>query len=266
MRGRAAIGALATVFVAIGCGAPADEDDAFDDEKTATTVAALDEGTEATEIDGLESLVPRDAARELASTKTKGCRTRTVDPTNPNVVYVVLDGCTGRFDKRSVSGTVTVTFSTNADGSLHADKVGDLTIDGRAFTRVVSADIKVTGNVRIVSRHAEKTGTKKNGEAVTHSSDHVVVTDKTTRCRTVNGTGHSVISGVRKIETTITNFQTCDTESGDDYCPTGTIEHVNASKGKTALTTFDGSSTVNIDISKPKRDKTKTWTLACATR
>lgn len=258
-----AIGASLLAFA--GC-ATTEADDEFDDEKTATAVAALDVGTDATEIDGLESLDPQRAATDLASSKTKGCRTRTVDPTNPNVVHVVLASCGGRFDRHVVNGTVTVTFSSNPDGSLHADKVGDLTIDGRAFTRTVSADIKVTGNVRIVSRHAEKTGTKKNGEAVTHQSDEVVVTDKATRCRTVNGTGHSVVAGVRKIETTITNLQTCETEDGEDYCPTGTIEHVNESKGKTSVKTFAGVADVTIDISKPKGDKTKTWTLSCTPR
>ncbi|MBS2014815.1 MAG: hypothetical protein JST00_18140 [Deltaproteobacteria bacterium] len=254
----------ATLFVLTGCTSTVDDD--FDDEKTATAVAALDVGTDATEIDGLESLDAAKAAQELALVKVKGCRTRTVDPSNPNVVHVVLDGCTGRFDRHSVSGTMTVTFSPNADGSLHAEKVGNLTIDGRAFTRTVSADIKVTGNVRVVSRHAEKVGTKKTGESVTHSSDAVVVTDKTTRCRTVNGTGRSIVAGDRTIETTITNLQTCETDAGEDYCPTGTIEHVNASKGKTSLTTFNGSVNVSIDVSKPKGDKTKSWTLDCLAR
>jgi hypothetical protein len=253
-----------TLLVFTGCTSAVDDE--FDDEKTATAVSQLDIGTDATEIDGIQNLDPAKAAADLASTKIKGCRTRTVDPSNPNVVHVVLDGCTGRFDRHSVSGNVTVTFSSNPDGSLHADKVGDLTIDGRAFTRTVSADIKVTGDVRIVSRHAVKTGTKKNGESVTHTSDHVVVTDKNTRCRTVNGTGHAVVGGVRNIETTITNFQTCETDDGVDYCPTGSIEHVNESKGKTAVATFNGSVNVNIEVSRPKGDKTKTWTLDCTAR
>jgi hypothetical protein len=263
---RRAIALGAALFAFSGCISPADDDD-LDDEKTATTVSALDLGTDSTELDELSNLDPAHAASELAASKTKGCRTRTVDPVSPNVVHVVLSGCTGRFGKHVVNGEVTVTFSPNPDGSLHADKVSsDLTIDGRPFTRKVSADIKVTGNVRYVSRHSEQTGTKKNGDTLVHTGDHVVVTDRTTRCRTVNGTGHSLVGGSRKIESTITSFQTCETPEGEDLCPTGTIEHVNETKGKTINKTFDGSTTATIDVSKPKGDKTKIWTLDCTPR
>ena len=253
-------------FVLTACSG-AGTNDQFDDEKAATTVAALDVGTSAPESADLDSVDPSKAASDLAAAKTESCRTRTVDPINPHVVHVVLAGCAGRFDRHVVSGDLTVTFSSNADGSLHSESVSsNLTIDGRPFTRTVSEDIAIAGNIRTVTRHAEKTGTKANGETFVHTGDEVVVTDKSTGCRTENGTGHSVIGGGRNIESTITNFQTCEAPSGEDYCPTGSIEHVNEAKGKTILKTFDGSATVNIDISKPKREVTTTWTLACTPR
>jgi hypothetical protein len=256
----------ATMLVLGGCSAPVKDDD-FDDEKSATTASALDDGTSSTELADLGSTDPAAAASSLAASKTKGCRTRTLDATNPNVVHVALVDCTGRFGRHVVNGNLTVTFSSNADGALHAETVSsDLTIDGRPFSRQVSSDIRVTGGVRYVSRHSHETGTKPNGDSLVHTGDHVVVTDTATRCRTVNGTATSVIAGSRTVASTITNLQTCETDTGEDLCPTGTIEHVNDAKRKTVLATFDGSSTATIDISKPKGEKTKSWALDCTPR
>ncbi len=254
------------ILALAGCSAPA-AGDPLDDEKAATSVAALDVGTSSSELADLVSVDPATAARDLAASKTTGCRTRTFDPASPNVLHVVLDGCGGRFDRHVVSGHLTVTFSSNADGSLHTETVSsDLTIDGRPFTRTVSADITIDGSARTAARHSEESGTKKNGDTVTHTSDEIVVTDGATRCRTENGTGRSVVGGTRTIDSTITNLQTCETPGGDDYCPTGAIEHVNEAKQKTVLKTFDGTATAKIEISKPKGEKASTWTLACTPR
>lgn len=254
----------ATLLVALtGCGAGA-QTDPFDDEKVATSVAALDVGTSSSELDELGSVDPEQAASDLAARKTQGCRTRTLDTVKPNVVHITLAGCTGRFDRHVVDGHLVLTFSSNPDGSLHADTVSsDLSIDGRPFTRTVSADITLDANGRTVTRHSETTGTKQNGDSLARSGDEIVVTDKSTHCRTVNGTGHTIVAGTRNIESTITDFQTCEGADGDDLCPTGSIEHVNQAKAKTVLETFDGSPTVSIAISKPKGDRSTSWTLDC---
>lgn len=255
--------ALALAMAVGGCAADTGGDD-LDDEKSATTASALDEGTSSTELGDLESTDPGKAAAGLAATKTKGCRTHTVDPAAPNVVHVTLTACTGRFGRHVVNGHLTVTFSSNADGSLHSQTSSDdLTIDGRPFSRTVAADITISGTERHVSRHSEKTGTKKNGDSLVQTDDEVVVKDTSTRCRTVNGTGHSLIGGSRNIATTTTNFRTCETADGDDLCPTGTIEHVNESKGKTRVATFDGSASATIEVSKKKGTETQTWPLDC---
>ena len=114
---------------------------------------------------------------------------------NPSVVNVTLANCTGRFDRHVVNGHLSLTFSANTDGSLHVETVSsDLTIDARPFTRTVSADITLDANGRTVTRHSESSGTKPNGDTVTRSGDEIVVTDKATHCRTVNGTGHAVVA------------------------------------------------------------------------
>lgn len=260
------IAALATGLL-VGCANDmADDELEFDDEKATTTVSALDVAVSSEELDELDCSDPAQVASRLAS-KAKACRTRAVDPSNPNVVHVTLQDCGGRFDRHKVSGHLMVTFSAKPDGSLHSESVStDLTIDGRPFSRSVSADITCAGDLQTVTRHAEKTGNKKNGDSLVRTSDSVVVKNRATRCRTENGTGHAVIGGTRTIESTITNFETCETPEGDDYCPKGTIEDVNESKGKTVLKTFDGSTSARIEVSKPKGDKVSIWTLSCTPR
>ena len=68
------------------------------------------------------------------------------------------------------------------------------------------------------------------------------------------------------MESTIAALVTCDAPGGTEYCPTGTITHINQTKGKTVVETFDGSSTAKIDVSKPKGDSTASWALSCTPR
>lgn len=257
---------VAGIVVVTGCASAANESDPFADEKVATEALALDQGVSAAEMADVGSANPAEAARSLAE-KTKGCRTRTIDATNPNVVHVALAGCSGRFDRHVLSGELTITFSAGSAGSLHAESVSrDLTIDGRAFSRTVSSDIQLDGDLRTVTRHAVSSGTNRKGESVAKSSDETIVANRATRCRTVNGTAHALVGGTRNVETTITDLSTCETADGEELCPTGTIAHVTESKGKTVTQTFDGTPVAKIATSKPKGDEEKTWTLACQSR
>ena len=51
----------------------------------------------------------------------------------------------------------------------------------------------------------------------------------------------------RKVETTIAALRICEDEAGNDLCPTGSVTHVNAQKGKTVVQRFDGSDVATID-------------------
>ncbi|MBS2015042.1 MAG: hypothetical protein JST00_19280 [Deltaproteobacteria bacterium] len=250
-----------------GCAASADGDD-LDDEKTATTVAALDVGTAASEVEDLDSLDPAKAASHAASSTKHDCKTKTLDPANPLVVHVTLDGCQGRFGRHAVSGHLTVTFSANPDGSLHTESESrDLTIDGRPFSRKASTDITLSNGVKTMKRRSEKTGTKPNGDDIVQRGEETIIVDGASRCRTINGTRHAVVGGDRDVDTKILDLQTCEREDGTDLCPTGRVESiVSGAKSKTAIKTFDGTPTVRIDITKPKRDTSKTWTLDCEAR
>jgi hypothetical protein len=92
------------------------------DENVATGAAALSTSIGTTGLSSISSNDPSAAATAAAEDKDGDeCRTRTIDPAAPNVVHVVLKDCTGRLGRHHVSGNITITFSANADGSLHAE-------------------------------------------------------------------------------------------------------------------------------------------------
>src|SRR5690349_7295846 len=79
------------------------DDDDLDDEKAATTLEALDLGTSDEDLDDVASSEPSAAAAGLCTAKVDGCRTRTCDAANPNVVHVTLTHCEKGFDHHDVS-------------------------------------------------------------------------------------------------------------------------------------------------------------------
>ncbi|MBK6460314.1 MAG: hypothetical protein IPF92_04805 [Myxococcales bacterium] len=241
------------------------EDELTADEESATVSSALDTGMSASELENLTSADASLAARSLAAGETKDCKTRTLDAEKPNVVHVKLTHCSGRFGRRVVDGDITVTFTANADGSLHAEHVSDsLTIDGRPATRVVSADITFTAEGRRVVRRATKTGTNARGHAFTRRSEEVVLVDRASRCRTINGAGVANFESGRIVESKITDLRLCEDAAGVDLCPTGVVAHSNASANKQVTQRFDGSSTSQVEIVRPKGNETRTWSLDCA--
>ena len=110
---------LASIPLAASTACALDTSEDVDDEKAVTNVAAADSIAGDSEIDGVDGADPVAAAKRFAEAPAKGCRTRTLDPSAPNVVHVALEGCSGRFDRHVLSGHLTVTFSANPDGTLH---------------------------------------------------------------------------------------------------------------------------------------------------
>jgi hypothetical protein len=259
----ASIATLGLSAATAACSSAPDSTD-VSDENVATSAAALSTGVGSTGLGGIESSDPTAAAAALvASNDGKECRTRTLDPNDPNVVHVVLNDCTGLMGRHHVSGSLTITFSANADGSLHLELASDsLTLDGLAATHQGSADVTFDGNSRHAVWHSVWTHTRRNGELATHNGDHTIDFDSSTGCRTVNGTGVTHV-GNRQIDSTITNLVTCEGTNDVDSCPTGTIEHDNLAKQRKAVETFDGTDVATIDISRPKGDRTRTVTLNC---
>lgn len=256
---------LASIPLAASTACALDTSEDVDDEKAVTNVAAADSIAGDSEIDGVDAADPVAAAKRFAEAPAKGCRTRTLDPSAPNVVHVALEGCSGRFDRHVLSGHLTVTFSANPDGTLHvASQSADLAIDGRPFTRTASSDLRVDGARRIVTRHVEQSGTRKTGAPVTQTKDVTVTVDTTTRCRDERGTARAAIEGRDAVTSTI-ELHACDAASGAEGCPTGTIEH-DRGNGKKVTVTFDGTATATVSIEGGRRPKERSWTLACEPR
>ena len=126
----------------------------------------------------------------------------------------------------------------------------------------MSADITLDANGRTVTRHSESSGTKANGDTITRSGDNdrYGQGNALLRLSTVPDTPSSPALATSNRRRRFSNLRDAD---GDEYCPTGTIEHVNQAKARTVLATFDGSATASIAISRPKGDKAKSWTIAC---
>lgn len=236
----------------------------FADENVATAAAALSTSTGTTGLSSISSNDPAAAATAAAADKDGDeCRSRSIDPNLPNVVHVVLKDCTGRLGRHHISGNMTITFTSNANGSLHAEHQSDsLTIDGLPATHEASADITFDGDHRLVTWHGVWTHTKADGETATHTADHTIDINSATHCRTVNGSGTTHV-GNRQIDSKITNFTTCEGPNDIDACPTGLIEHDNITKQRIVTELFDGSDIATIQIVKSKGETTRQVTLNC---
>ncbi len=257
-------------LLAVTASACAVSSDDLADEEAATTSSALDTGLGAAELESLASSDLGKAARSIVAdqgigAKGDGCRTRTLDPQDDHVVHVKLVNCTGRFGRHVVNGEVTITFSANPDGSLHAEHVSQgLTIDGRPAERTVSADITIDGDLRRVTRAGVKTGTNARGDSFTKKTRETVLVDRASHCRTINGTGSAVFSDGRTVDSTIKDLKICEADRGVDLCPTGSVEHVNAAKGRSVTQRFDGSAVAAVEITTRRGNQSTSWDLTCA--
>lgn len=253
------------VFVAAslaGCGADVDAE-----EMTGTDESALELGLSPAALENTMAADPSAAADAIVNDgDAEGCRTRVKDTENPNVVHVFLDNCTGRFGRHTRSGEITVTFSTNEDGTLHADHQSVwLTIDGQPATRHATADISFDGDIRHVVWHGEKTMTKEDGEEVTRIADHVLDVNRQTHCSVVNGTA-TITRGDKVVQATLSDLTTCELADGQHTCPTGSINATVEGRDVEITKSFDGTETVVIEVTKPKGIKTREVLLNCVAK
>lgn len=256
---------LVALFLAataiVGCNGgstPEDIDEATQEISSdgASAIQASDESTAGLTDATFEAASADPAAAADALVATPGepvdgkCRSRAKDPTDPSTVIITLTDCTGRFGKRHVSGQVIVHFTQASAGVLHADfQSQGLTVDGRPATHTASADITFDGQMRHVDWQGAWSSTNAAGDAVSHTSDLTIDVDKTTHCRTRNGTAQTTV-GNRGVDTSIRDLQVCRSQDGDASCPTGTVVHTRKVSGKTVTVSFDGSDQATVTTSK----------------
>lgn len=191
---------------------------------------------------------PEAAAGAVAAAQwwPAGCASRQRDGSNKSVVHVTLDNCSGPFGLVHHSGNITVTFSKNADGSLHAQAASsDMTINGKTVTYSASSDITVSNGERTVKYDGAWTRENAKGETVSHTRQGTTVIDTTTRCRTTNGSAVTSV-GNREVDSKITDYKICRKADGSDACPSGEIVHTHKASGKAVTFDFDGSAEAKV--------------------
>jgi hypothetical protein len=240
----------------VGCAAKtADSTDSTDQAIVSDGSEAAASSTQASHIDYMlfSPLTSSDLATvESASDKQlewfpAGCATRTKDATNPDVVHVTLNECTGPFGLVHWDGDLTITFSKSTSGGLHAEAASsDMTVNGHAVTFSRSADITVAGGTISISGTSAWTRLTAAGETISHTRTTSVSIDTGSSCRTINGNEVSMI-GAREIDSTITGYKICQTATSES-CPTGTWTQLHKASGKTVTIVFDGTATAKVEF------------------
>ena len=204
-------------------------------------------------VEPIGSQDPIQAAASVAAAQwwPAGCASRQKDATNPAVVHIHLNDCTGPFGLRHHTGDITVTFSKNANGSLHAQSASsNMTVNGAVVTWSRDKDITISGSTRTVTSTGAWTRVNAKGDTVSHTSNMITVVDLGTKCRTSNGSAVTSV-GSREIDSSIKDYKICRGADGAEGCPSGTVIHSHKTSGRSETVTFDGTATAT--IAGPKR-------------
>jgi hypothetical protein len=191
------------------------------------------------------TIAASDAARQWWPA---GCATRQRDATNPAVVHIHLDNCTGPFGLMHHTGDITVVFSKGANGDLHAEATSaNMTVNGHAASYSASADISIDLTAKTVDVASNSAWTRDTaaGVTVSHTRQGTTVIDLVKRCRDTNGTAVTLV-GSREIDSTLKDYTVCRKADGVDGCPTGEVTHTAKASGRTVTIDFDGSAEAKV--------------------
>lgn len=169
-----------------------------------------------------------------------------------NKVTYVMNACTGRYGKVTVTGTVDVAYTANADCSVDAVasgkgiKVNKATIDLDSTAHFTKGANGV--ETMVVQSHSQGSG--ENVE-LDHNGSYTVTRDPATECRTLDGqwsTDWSAARGSATTSTVASALKKCA-----DACPAagGSVVH-NGFAGRKLTLTFDGSAVAKWQSSQGK--------------
>ncbi len=197
---------------------------------------------------------PAKAAVQLAMPSQlwpSGCVTRA--QTSQSEVTITFNDCTGPFGLVHLDGEEIVTFSAAPGGALEADIDGmSLTANGKPVTQSAIAIITFpSSTTRAVAWKGSWQRTDDLGDVVQHTSDLTISVDLSTGCSSSSGTAQTNVAS-REVNTTISGFQICHSTSGEEGCPSGAVDHVGVTSGKTVQIKFDG--TDQADVTGPRGD------------
>lgn len=236
--------ALGVVLAPTGCAAEDDEQEAA----TGAATSALQAGSQGGLTDGMldtegglapdpELAAQAVAERPLRGLHPAGCATKTREG---NVVTLALDGCSGRFGKVTLHGSLRATF-TRVGNELHVAVAASdgLTANEHPMTYAAEADVRYEGAQRFVTWHGASTGTSKRGKAFARTNDLSIVADVATRCATLDGVSKGSI-GRLTVDMTIEGFHSCE-----GSCPSAGLARatVRGPRGKehSLEVSFDGT-------------------------
>jgi hypothetical protein len=186
-----------------------------------------------------------------------GCATRQRDATNKSVVHVHLNDCSGPFGLVHHTGDITVTFSKNPDGTLHAQATSsNMTVNGKPCTYSGDSDITVDAAAKTLTIRHNDAWTRENakGETVSHTREGTTVIDAATKCRDTNGSAVTQVAN-REVDSTLKDYKICRKADGTDGCPTGEMTHTHKPSGKVVTIEFDGSAEAK--VTGPKGNSTE---------
>jgi hypothetical protein len=255
---RVFLGFSLTILLA-GCGGagtdPAESQVAADgNEATAATAQSTDLASVAFENVSVSD--PLKAAAQLAMPSQlwpSGCVTRARSATDPSEVTVTFTDCTGPFGLVHIDGEETVSFSAAPGGALQASIEGvNLTANGKPITHSATAIITFpSATTRSVSWRGSWQRTDDLGDLVQHTSDLTIAVDLTAGCRSSSGTAQTTVAN-REVNTTLTGYQVCHNASGQEGCPSGAVDHVGVTSGRTVEIHFDGTN--EAEVTGPRGD------------
>lgn len=238
--------AVTSLVAACGRGAATESDDA-DDAVTTSTSTSSESALVSSSAEALTAepaAMTDDQLAEAAGVKAKarfknGCVTAT---RALNVVTYVMVDCTGPYGLVKVSGTMTVTYTRQSDGSIKAVakgtglKVnnGTLDLDAIAVYSKNAAGLETA----VVETHGKGTGAK--GNTGDRTGNYTVTRDQAAGCMTLDGQWSTVWNGSKAAtsSTQVSGLKKC---SGECPAAGGTIQHTGV-LGRVVTVSLDGSS------------------------
>ena len=258
---------LVTAFAVVSCGRLQSEaDDASDAVDTVESTSNESALMDLASVENMTScsISSEDVAKlALAGFKAKVKDSSCVTATqNGNAVDYVMNSCTGRWGRVTVTGTLHVVYTVNSDCSVDAVATGKAVKVNKA-TVDIDSSAHYAKNSQGVETLTVKTKSKGSGErgSFDHSGDYLVTRDSSAAavCRTLDGTWSTVWNGARGTATTgtvVSGVKKCG-----DSCPAagGRIEY-DGFAGRKLIVTFDGSAVAKWET---KAGRTGTVNLNC---
>lgn len=247
---------LCASLTVVGCGTTTDEEEAQNAVETTESSSnesallemAQTDGTTSTCSFSSEQVADAALGRFKLNLKDASCVTST---RNGKSVDYVLNACTGKWGRVTVTGTVNIDYTMNSDCSVDAHATGTGISINKATVDLDSTAhySKDANGLETVVVNSHLTGGNGNVEADHHGS--YTVTRDADECRTLDGnwnTDWTAKRGSAMTSTTATGLKKCG-----DACPAagGKVVH-DGLFGRVITLSFDGSAVAKWETNKGK--------------